>query len=187
VEVRLEDVLARMQTSMTPPRGPNRPPPTLDATPAGVAVVSIGDLDVFVQRIADAERRAARAGAQSRAKDAVIEFLRERVAELEGQVPATTDQRRNGAASSSHPALDPRPLTAEIRRLRSRFQATRPRGTGEDSDRRNAIRRTYDTALLCLCLGAGIPHTAKLGDTLTDTERTRLGRALLEAGFDIVD
>ena len=194
VEVRLEDVLARMRasmprsgllpTSMPPsPLGPEQPGP--GAEQSAVAVVPIGDLDVFVQHIAEAERRAAQAEARSQAKDAVIEFLRERVADLEAQVQtAATDQLREVGASSG-PTLDPKALTAEIRELRARFQA-RPSDAREDVERRNAIRQTYDTALICLCVAAGIPSTFTLGESLTGPERRRLAHALLKAGFDIV-
>lgn len=187
VEVRLEDVLARMQASMTPPaRGADRVDPAGEAAQAAVAVVPLGELDVFVQRIADAERRAAQADARSRAKDAVVEFLRERVADLEGQVHTPSGAPDRGVDSPSRPPLDPGPLIAEIRRLRALFQAARNARTSQDIERRNAIRNTYDAALICLCLAAGLPTTTKLGEALTGPERTRLAHALLEAGFDIV-
>src|SRR5207248_2031763 len=109
---------------------------------SAVAVVPIGDLDIFVRHIAEAERRAAQIEAASRAKDAMIQFLRERVADLEAQLQSIPADPTPREATALSPTVDLPRLASEIRDLRARFQRIRP-SRGEVAEVRQALRVSY--------------------------------------------
>ncbi len=178
VEVRLEDVLARMQDTMGLPASPpnSRPSP---AEPSS-KVVSVSDLDVFVRHIGEAERRAAQMEAQLQAHETMLQFLRDRVAQLQAQLEA--EQARASAAFAHAAAIpDPSRLTAALRQLRQRLQ----RDERTDPVQRAADLAAYDAALLTACAAYGVPAARRLGERLTATERRRLTQALGEVGVDL--
>jgi hypothetical protein len=183
VEVRLEDVLNRMRQSM--PHEPAAPPESAGAdASASIAFVTVGDLDVFVHHIAEAERRAAQAEARSQAKDAMIQFLKQRVADMEAQLQRSS-QELPSPDLLSIPAANARRLAAEIRDLRIRFHRSLPSGGSPNSDQKTAARLSYDAALICLCLLFGIDPNVRLGEGLTSSERTKIAHALQQSGLDL--
>jgi DNA-binding transcriptional MerR regulator len=189
VEVRLEDVLARMRMSMPrqsqPQPLPARDPqsPAVDVAQAAMAVVPANDLDIFVQHIAEAERRAAQAEARAQAKDAMIQFLREQVADLEAQLQRSASDAEAIGATQDRTGGGPhiRRLITQMRDLRARSRTNR-----QDLEHRAAVRLSYDAALICLCTIVGIETSFVLGDALTTRDRTKLAQALAAAGFDVV-
>lgn len=184
VEVRLGDVVARMRQSMPRHRVDEHQLPLTEPTPASVAVVPVPDLDVFVQHIAEAERRAAHAEAVAQANGDTVQFLRERVAELESELEAVQNAPGPGVPSGG-PSLDASLIVDEIRDLRRRLQSIRRSGVAQDARQRISARLSHDAAVLCLSRGLGIPMRARLGDALTPAERTRLIQALSHAGIDL--
>ncbi|MDQ4098025.1 MAG: hypothetical protein M3144_09185 [Actinomycetota bacterium] len=197
VEVRLEDVLARMRMSMpgkSPPseRFPRQSLPARDpqpvvaeVVPAAMAVVPANDLDVFVHHIAEAERRAAQAEARAQAKDAMIQFLRGQVADIEAQLRSSSREERATPPAPAVAAPHIQRLVTQMRDLRASSRTSR-HGGRQDLERRTAVRLSYDAALIGLCTLVGIETNFKLGDSLTTTDRTKLARALTAAGFDVV-
>jgi DNA-binding transcriptional MerR regulator len=184
VEVRLEDVLSRMRESMPRHRAPEqRQHP--ESSGAAVAVVPITDLDVFMQHIAETERRAAQAEARLQANDAMTEFLRDRVTDLEAQLHAADVGGAAGLPPALRPELDIDRLVSAIRELRRRLQSSRQEGVRKEFDQRVAVRMSYDAAVICLCTALHIETQFKLGDPLTSAERTRLTQALVDAGLEV--
>jgi hypothetical protein len=180
VEVRLEDVVARMQESIAL----QAPGPNSRAAPAEpvATVVPVSELEVFVRHIADAERRAAQMEAQLQANETMLQFLRDRVAQLQAQLeaePARTSVSRRGPQAEP----DPSRLAAELRQLRQRLRNDRT----ADAAQRAAGVAGYDAALLTACAAYGLPTTSKLGDRLAASERRRLTEALAQAGVDVRD
>ncbi len=144
-----------------------------------VAVISVTELDSFVQLVGDAERRAAQAEARLQANGVMMQFLRDRAEELQRRLDRQEPQRTEPAAGP-HVALER--LEVEIRRLRS-YVARGGGGTGPAE--RAALRASYDAALVCagVCLGLRSPF--RLGDPLTAGDRASLTEALAASGFAV--
>lgn len=185
VEVRLDEVTARMRDSMPRPRSvPDRAEAGLTPAPAPFAVVPVKEVDVFVHHIAESERRAAQAEARAQASEAMTQFLRNKVADLQAQL-----ERRSGSISVEAPGLRNGigAVATELRDLRNRLQRAQPAGGRSDANVRLAGRYSYDTALLCLCTALGIPTRFRLGSALTSAERARLTDELRAAGYDVTE
>ncbi len=180
VEVSLEDVIQRMAESM--PTARVQPPPTHSpAVGPGIPSIPAAEIELFLQHISDAEKRAAQAEARVQASEAMLQFLRDRVADLQRQLDL--EQRAEGGGGASR--LDLQRVASEVRALRQRLRAHRQGTVKESSEHRLAIRSAHDAALICLCTALGIPTTAKLGDPLTAAERARLSQVLADAGYDV--
>jgi DNA-binding transcriptional MerR regulator len=182
VEVSLEDVIARMRESMGGPRFTNTSAAHAAAAPAA-APISANDIEVFLQHITEAERRAAQAEARMHANEAMMEFLRDRVSELQAQLEL---EQSDPAPHRMGPHLDGQRLATEIRALRKRLESYRQGAVKPTADERLATRAAHDGAVLCLCIALAIPSRVQLGGSLTAAERARLTEALAKAGFDIV-
>lgn len=187
VEVRLGDVLDKMDDSM-PGRAPGvlraAAPPVEAPPPPPVPpdrLLGPAGVDVFVQHIVAAERRAATAEAQLKANEVMTELLRERVAALQAQRDASREA--DPATSSSGGPVGR--LAAELRAFRSRVEALDRAAPAHDAPQRAAARLTYDTALICLCVAAGVSTRYALGTSLTSAERSRLAKALADLGVEV--
>lgn len=189
IEVRLGDVLDKMQDSMpgraaqalrlasTTPVAPVPPaePPSIPPAPAERPLGPAG-VEVFVQHIVAAERRAAAVEAQLRANEVMIELLRERLAALQAERAASGNGSSGDALAR---------LAAEVRAFRARVEEAERTGARHDAQHRVSVRQTYDAALLCLCTAAGVGTRYKLGSSLPGAERTRLAEALAQVGIDV--
>lgn len=208
IEVRLGDVLAKMQDSMpakaahamqavreaqaggapaVPVSAVEAPPPPSGSpagrTPPVERVLGPAGVEVFVQHIVAAERRAASVEAELRANQVMTELLRERLAVLEaerGRVGGVGHGRGNGSGGESVGRL-----AAEFRGFRQRFEELERTGVRHDAQQRLTARLTYDAALLCLCAAAGVGTRYSLGMSLPPAERARLTGALAELGLDV--
>ena len=209
IEVRLGDVLAKMQDSMpakaahamqvvrearaggapaVPASAVEAPPPPGAGSPAGRTppverVLGPAGVEVFVQHIVAAERRAASVEAELRANQVMTELLRERLAVLEaerGRSRVAGHGRGNGSGGESVGRL-----AAEFRGFRQRFEELERTGVRHDAQQRLTARLTYDAALLCLCAAAGVGTRYSLGMSLPPAERARLTGALAELGLDV--
>jgi hypothetical protein len=181
VEVALEAVIHRMAESMPTARA--QPPPAYShGVGSGIPSIPAAEIELFLQHISEAEKRAAHAEARVQASEAMLQFLRDRVADLQRQLDL--EQRAEGAGGGAS-RLDLQRLATEVRALRQRLRAHRQGTVKESSEHRLAIRSAHDAALICLCIALGIPTTAKLGDPLTSAERARLSQVLADAGYDV--
>jgi DNA-binding transcriptional MerR regulator len=189
IEVRLADVLAKMEDSMPGRASQNFHPPQPVATPPiretpvlAERPLPPADLEVFVRHIAEAERRAANAEAQLQANEAMTGLLRERIATLQAQLESLDAMPVGDEAPLS---LGLHRLVGELREFRKRFEEIERNGVRHDVQQRVTARVTYDAALISLCVAAGISTRFKLGASLTPKDRTRLAKALAESGLDV--
>ena len=193
IEVRLGDVLEKMQDSMpgrvaqaqahaqarreaAPPSAPAAQEPVAARPAPTDRVVGPAGVEVFVQHIVAAERRAATVEAQLRANEVMTELLRERLAALQAA------QGTGGNGSSGEAVAR---LVAEVRRFRERVEEAERTAARHDAQQRLSARLTYDAALLCLCVVAGVATRYGLGNSLPAGERARLAEALAEVGLDV--
>ena len=190
IEVRLGDVLEKMQDSMpgraaqvrreAPPPPPPPPAPVAKQEPARPSpperTVGPAGVEVFVQHIVAAERRAAALEAQLRANEVMTELLRDRLAAFQAARGAGGDGSAGEAVAR---------LAAEVRRFRERVEEAERTGARHDTQQRLSSRLTYDAALLCLCAVTGIASRYSLGTSLPAGERARLADALAEVGVDL--
>lgn len=189
VEVRLEDVLARARDSIprsrsAPPAPPHSPAPEPASPARAVAVVPVNDLDVFVERITDAERRAAHLEARLQATEALTQFLRDRVTDLEAQLRAS-QAAQDADTSASRQSVHLHRVAVELRALRARIQRVRESDPRQSERQLVAATAAYDAALVAASLASGLPTRVRLGDTLTVADRAKLAQALEDIGLDI--
>ena len=213
VEVRLEDVIARVG----PPVGPAARGSTAadeGMPPPGTVIVAIADLEALFERIADAERRVDAAETRLEAAEDEARFVFGRLAELRQQLES--ERARRAAPSPSPPVPQPAPrptpraaarvpsplsmatqrarrspdlrsLGTELHRLYTELHMSRSGADNSPSSvrRRQRALSAYDTALLAACEALGVSDGRSRGQPLTAETRRSLSRALADAGLDV--
>lgn len=107
VEVRLEDVLARV--ALQPDRPRPEPPPAAVEARSGAVLITIEDLESLFERMVSAERRAEKAEAEVESLERRARYTSGQLAELRRQMEAAGSQAVVAPPPVPRPALPPVP------------------------------------------------------------------------------